>query len=492
MPISFAGVDLIHEDPDGDVQGWLDHWLDLDDNRMVAAWPSAAWNKSGGVPLPNYSHVLRPKLNTWYRPVGASRWSFGLFLADTATKDRILSAVGTGNPGKTLRIEAPEGFGRSWLAYLLPVHPISDDVSADDGIWILPIVDERWWWQFRNAELGLLTDSTTWTTVLSTLAANLGITLNFTSIYSTYGSPNVTRFNSANTVNAAILLDAAAHAVGRKVMLQYLDAGGDNYYQLVYTAALPAESVTRREFNFTQASAGSLQTGILAAGALNQRGVIPSSIRVIFRKYANGIIWDGEHYIKTLSASALGYSGSTTDYVKSFTTTALADYTTGSGTPDNVTDCDNLATQIATDFLDSVNWIQDSNYIGVSRWIETGFDDYVEFSIGRRRRDGSLECKTRIHSLPYNQTCEEMWHQVPNTHEYGDVIEGKLDGSLASEGTATLSVYESSDTSTPPSDTGRNLIVTDWYGFTGSAGQRLLALKAGKQWRPSTEACTVF
>src|SRR5690349_13875109 len=108
MPISFAGVDLLLEDPDGDVQAWFDHWLDLDDNRMVAAWPSGVWNKSGNIPLPNYSRPLRPKLNTWYRPVGASRWSFGLFLADTKTKNRIISAIGTGNSGKSLRIEVPQ------------------------------------------------------------------------------------------------------------------------------------------------------------------------------------------------------------------------------------------------------------------------------------------------------------------------------------------------------------------------------------------------
>jgi hypothetical protein len=77
--ISYAGVELLLDNPTGEVQAWLDQFLPLDDLRLISSWSYARLNNPGNLPLPNYSDVLKPQLNTWYRPTGASRWSFGLF-----------------------------------------------------------------------------------------------------------------------------------------------------------------------------------------------------------------------------------------------------------------------------------------------------------------------------------------------------------------------------------------------------------------------------
>src|SRR5689334_18668292 len=91
--ISYAGVELILDNPAGEVQAWLDQFLPLDDLRLVSDWTASRLNRAGDLPLPNYSQPLKPQLNTWYRPTGASRWSFGLFLATTAQYDQILQAL---------------------------------------------------------------------------------------------------------------------------------------------------------------------------------------------------------------------------------------------------------------------------------------------------------------------------------------------------------------------------------------------------------------
>ena len=90
MPISLDGIDLLLDSPDGEVAEWIEQWLPLSGLRAVSEWPKSygSWTGSSvyytgqGLPDTNWSRPLQPKLNTWYVPTGASRWSFGLFLID--------------------------------------------------------------------------------------------------------------------------------------------------------------------------------------------------------------------------------------------------------------------------------------------------------------------------------------------------------------------------------------------------------------------------
>lgn len=477
--ISFAGQSLLLEDPNGAVQKWLSDFLPIDDLQAVTSWQVSPW-KSFLNPTINYPPVLRPKLNTWYRPVGASRWSFGLFLASTQIKDAILQQVSTANSGQTLRFEYPKGTARTWLGYLLPPRPVSADVSSDNGLWILPIVDERYYWQFRGCGDISIDDGSAWETLFATLATALDITLNVDSVPAAYGSPDPQEWNAASNSNPAVMLDAAAWSVGQRVVLQYLAAGGGAYYQKVYRSCSWATSLERRTYNFNQPTpGGAQQAGTLSISGLNLGAITPESVSVVFRKWANGITVEGESYTKTLAATTYAPQAYTVGATQVIQTTAYADFTTGGGVPDNQAACDALAEQIAYDFYRQVSWVQDSNYGGVGPWIETGWDNYVEFSMGRRRDDGSYECRTRIHSLPYNLGVQSLLHWTTGTHDYPDTIEGKLDGNLTPNGTATLSVWEGS----PRADSGRNVTVTDRLNLWIPSGSWVICDKIEREWR---------
>jgi hypothetical protein len=104
MGISFAGVDLLLEDPGGVFQSWLDRNLSLQDMRLFGSEPVAYRegrdgsrhheNREGvGLPLLNWSAPPRPKLNTLWMPTGASRWGVGLFLASDAQLTEIIEAI---------------------------------------------------------------------------------------------------------------------------------------------------------------------------------------------------------------------------------------------------------------------------------------------------------------------------------------------------------------------------------------------------------------
>lgn len=476
--ITFAGQPLLLEDPAGAIQAWLDNYLPTSDLRIVTSPVRSSWN-SFNVPTPNYSDPLQIKLNTWYRPIGASRWAFGLFLCDTATKDRIITAIGSTNAGQSLRFTSDVLDARSWLAYLLPPHPISDSLSRNDGAWLLPIVDERYYWQFIDAGGFTLTDSSTWSSLFSSLATALGITLNVDSISADYGTPNAVAFNKGNRANAAQVLDAAAHSVGQRIVLQYQANGPNQYPALVYQSCNWTSSISRRNDNFAARANGFLQDGSATTG-LNLASLAPQYLEVMFPKWANGIVYENEYYSKTLNASNyVGANGYTAGFHRTIQTTALADYTTGGGSPDNQTTVDAMAAQIASDFYAQQGWVQDSIYFDVNRWIETGFDDYVEFQVGRRRADGTYTTQVRVHTAPYNFGVGTMLHQVANTHEYDDVVEGKLDSNLTPDSTAVLSVWEGS----PRADSGRNVTVTDRMHQWIASGSWVIARRIEKEWR---------
>lgn len=480
MPISFAGVNLTLKDPRGDIQRWIDQWLPTDDLRMVCQWSPSTWNRTENIPLPNYPAPLRPKINTLYRPTGASRWAFGLFLATREQKQQILNAIGSANSWQPLTISSGDAQSRAWMMYMLPPRPISALADGENGAWLLPLVDERYYWQFVSAGQISLTDDSTWTQLFDQLRAALGInTLDVNTIPAAYGSPNVTRFNAASFKSAAAMLDAAAHSVGQRIFLKYEPTGTPGqYYTRWYQSGDFDTSQYRLERNLAL-SEYSVQAGRLNTG-LNLPAITPASVRVVFRKWANGIIWDNEFYSGALTAS-----GATSEYLKTIRSTALADYTSEGPYPDNQTAVDQLGEQIAKDFYKSIRWIQDSNIVGVSQWAESGYDDYLEFSMDQVEPDGSHTVRTRIHSAPFNFGVEEMLHQVPNTHEYGDFLEGTLDTPLSPHGYAMMNVFEG----LPPYDSLRDVLVIDRDGYYGSIGATLAVHKVNKIWRIITMSC---
>src|SRR5437016_2084230 len=110
MSITFAGQSLLLLDNERRLQEWLNDWIPTADGRMVSEWqqPASCWSGTSvyytGQPLPsrNFSKPLQPRINRWYCPTGASRWSFGLFLADYSALQNILNAIGSRNSAQTL------------------------------------------------------------------------------------------------------------------------------------------------------------------------------------------------------------------------------------------------------------------------------------------------------------------------------------------------------------------------------------------------------
>ena len=299
MPIRFCGVDLCVEDPQGVVQNFLNHHLSLNDLVDIAAIP--VYSHVGhpvGMPVPNYSRRKKIRINSLYWPTGATRWGVGHFLATTRQKEQILkelnwqisggTSLSSGIPARTGRLELGEmGDGGARIftrMFLLPPRPITprniveavayresfdsdngldrlpnpapgmvghekvfqattDNPDPIDGLWLLPLVDVRYWWQFYAVSDHWIGD--TWEDTFSFLADRLHIKINHIGINSTndqapvdnpfvgngpdegtgtyYGTPDKTFGSATQWHNAAHLLDGAAHCCMTRLVYNWTD-----------------------------------------------------------------------------------------------------------------------------------------------------------------------------------------------------------------------------------------------------------------------------
>ncbi len=120
--------------------------------------------------------------------------------------------IGPSNPGDQI---GP--FTVSSLMYMLPPRPLADHGGGFDGLYLVTLVDERYWFQYSSVTLHL-NSSTSWDNLIVACANALGIFIYYTPIESTYSQPEPDSPLWVNEENPAVLLDAIAANLGRVVV----------------------------------------------------------------------------------------------------------------------------------------------------------------------------------------------------------------------------------------------------------------------------------
>jgi hypothetical protein len=152
---------------------------------------------------------LCPKLGVLRWPVGASRWATFSALVTAAQWDEI--AAGTGPRVLTL----DDGTGSvSPEMYALPARPVcrSGDGAAD--LFLLTLVDERYWWWSAGA--GEIAAAPTWADLFAGLFGLVGVTPTVETVPAAYLTPTG-RWDVGRKPVPAVL-DAAALSVGARVV----------------------------------------------------------------------------------------------------------------------------------------------------------------------------------------------------------------------------------------------------------------------------------
>ncbi len=247
------------------------------------------------------------RIGEWFYPTGASRWSVFRGLATSSMAKAMLSAtLGKANPstglGGTFIMQAiplpvPSPIPGALLStmYLLPPRPMAEHGGRYDGLYLITLVDERYYWRrhktsttFNQGDGTSLTfnQSTTWTSVLSTLIASLGITLTIPPIPAPYGQPAPDSQLWATAAPVALLLDAVANTLGmvlvRSLSGAYTLATAPASYSQAKTNRGHARTVVRNAGGEIFASGRDLHVGDLTYA---HNAVLPPSVTVTFPAY---------------------------------------------------------------------------------------------------------------------------------------------------------------------------------------------------------------
>lgn len=432
MALRYAGVDLLLDDPDGELAGFVERYLSLDDLRLFGIHSPSYSGRYDDLGIPAYPERTTYRFNTLYNPTGAVRWAFGLFLATTEQKNAIVAAAGVA--GEILEItdsvdsatsiqarvfgekrfsssQGPGYFtgassGSLWddgifvRMYALPPRPIADTSS---GLWAIPLVDSRFYWQFHTAGSEPSLDA---------VANALGITL----VHYAEGVSVPGSFGGVGRKydNAAAFIESVAQSNGCTVVWETGETEASDMG--VYNFKSPVDSLA--VLPVTQRSGvGSYHRVAGGEIADNIASITPETVTVVFPKQIDGVpVEDGAVYTIEQNASDYLSTGSVSGTTKVFHVSEPAEFTDDvATTPDNETQLDAIATTLANQYYNRIKNRDDQTFAGIVHLSLGPNDDYAEYFHGFRRQDGSYAAMTRVQSLPYNFGGEQILRGVANT-----------------------------------------------------------------------------
>lgn len=404
--ITLGGIPLLIPDNDGELAEFLRKHNPLGDASLFAGPMDGCprrrrYEQDKGVGLPQYNWPEPPPLciNSLYWPTGATRYARGLFLATGRNKDLILGIAGSSNNSPLpLKIGDDEaGKTIETDVYVLGPRPISGidtgEMIGEETLWLIPVVDERYWWatSLPVDEPGV-DETTTWSELLAEIAGSLGVTADEAEISADYLQPDKTEFNR-KFASGGEMLEAAAASVGHRVVR---DIDGT-----VRTVTASTDDI--------ELPAGALV--VAGDDDSDVGGELPAEVLTVFRKVAYyGQLADEQAYTKQhgTESGLVVVSGKT----QTIYSAACADFSSGGLTPANDTALDTLAAKIAADYYAWRSKRFAYTLAGIVDWTLTGHEDAIVWDFGRQTESGELLTQTRVWSLPPD--C------CPDTHGAGD------------------------------------------------------------------------
>jgi hypothetical protein len=217
LTLSYAGVDLGH------APAALAKWIA---RSVPPAWvwefPETWWNSRdtglvGFRPPPPRRPI---QVNRLWWPSGASRFAVGHFLADQGQVDSIRDVCYAVDEGTGLEtyVAAPllMNDGENEIEtdlWLLPARPLQQ--IDTEGLYLLTLVDERYFWWFRAASISVIEGTTTWDNLYGQIANALGVPITVDEVPAAYLTPSsllALKYEPLPT-----LLDAVAFSVGQRI-----------------------------------------------------------------------------------------------------------------------------------------------------------------------------------------------------------------------------------------------------------------------------------
>jgi hypothetical protein len=419
--LTFNDYPLLLNDPGKELASWLDRWYSLDDLRIFAA-EAVSRTINLNVPLPNWPAPPRIKLNSLYIPMGASRWAFGLFLIDEDTRKKFETAENTYGTLKFDNIaetgDNPNGI--SYRLYMLPPRRLTIDTATCPAAWLLPLVDERYFWQYQDIGVNADLDSTTWANLIDDMGDLGGATIEYDSIETDYGTPNITNL-PRDYENFGLMLDAVAFSIGKRLIVIGSESGTLTYKLIgPSTASQLLDDNASIKSHYLTGGEG----GVFFNVSVTNWNRLPTTLRLVINK-------TDAHDVT--SSEAIDDSVGNDEQMGTIVTIHDSDIRTvltGAS-------ADSLAQKYAEDWYKWRLKSFDVTCAGNVDWKHTGYEDAVwhHFAVQHCGQEADYSAFTRVWTLPEN-------FGVAEPVQGSGTIIGILDEDLTFEGTADVSIYD--------------------------------------------------
>jgi len=425
--LRYAGFDLPLPTPELVEKFDEDYPLDeILDHCGVRTWTGRATGLGMPVsPLPNY----RPKLGQFVNPAGILFWGEFLTVMPGETKAQLETA----SPA-VFEIGGTDSLYSSEM-YMLPPIPLVRFGQSLDDLYLLHLVDKRYFLaNWASAGKQQITSSTTWASLYSSIASEMGISLTTSSISGAYLNPEPDSDLFSLDENGSVILNTIAENVGHRIVRR---ANG-NFYAFTFP---DAESSFNAQWT-------PIKNSVRFGGAVTSpKGLVPANYRVSFPRFCTKSGYDdrkpdhlrhaltsGDSWTTVVDMFSVGATSTLAGLTKTVHDTAKAVYSncTASGDPNNSSTLTALAQRLATDYLASRNCTR----------IDATLNDIVKFE-----PDGFIvgtviyeltetESKTHIQSPTWYEV-EEYHHGTGHDPAYETPIRVKLTSGLSAGGSAS-------------------------------------------------------
>lgn len=312
-------------------------------------------------------------------PTGASRWAKAFYVVSTEQLNDIRAVVyGNTTPEAPYYQSAPLVIGdgiRSISAqmFMLTPRPLvgntlpESDANPDpQGLWLLPLVDQRYfWWKFRTGNLQIISNDT-WATLLARIAALVDVSLAVDKYSNYYVGPGPINLNLVETL-VPPLLDTVSQAIGQRIVVG-LDGivSSQGWASAADVADSNLLAISESETPPVQIGGGPLQITTVVGEDIDTPTIFPSTISVDFMS-SGGAVTSYPIAVNQLSGFAdMQTSGGNLTLFHPYQTvqSQQASY---------------LASQFAYDYC---NWLlSDQEYVygGIAEWDIEGYEDCIEW-----------------------------------------------------------------------------------------------------------------
>lgn len=397
--------------------------------RIVGPWPNT-----------------QIKIGDWYYPNSASRW--GVFRGLATTEMAIAMENATNGKAATFLMncqpQAPNTAGKNYTLstqmYMLTPRPLGQYGAGFSGLYLITLVDERYYWADIPVALKPINNSTTWNSLITTVATTLGISVTQPNVPIAYTSPEPDSQFWANSASSSFMFDAIAYNIGCTVVRAL-----NGTYQLQTGLAASAQVTTNRgtASKVVRTAGGDLFNELSTAKvskpltAKVQNSIVPASVNVTYPKYIIGndpvphfvnsryvnqraSVWLEDPYgdtftinvpIKSGGSAVSGLAG-TSLYQHTIHDTAKSLYSGEVQLPNlpiNYSGLVSLAMQTAQDYYSNqCAAALDEIYPGTFAWVPEAIHDIIWTWSPRER-----QCTTRVMKTQWNQVIKEMQHTAP-------------------------------------------------------------------------------